>query len=132
MVLETSRGTLQSLPGDGASWEGRALWFARPGRREAANMVRRSRRVRAGGLGPQGSAGLARWEYPGREIWSFGVLELRAWCSGGEGGGPRGQGPGCCRRLTRLPRGAERRGLSRILCTPGWVVREHRLPRRQT
>lgn len=39
MVLETSRGIVQSLPGDGASWEGRALWFVGPRRRETTTMV---------------------------------------------------------------------------------------------
>lgn len=41
-------------------------------------------------------------------------MELRAWCSGGWGVG------GGVSSQTRLSRGAERLGLSRILCTPGW------------
>lgn len=82
MVLETSRGTLQSLPGDGASSEGPALWFVGPGRRETTTMVRRSRRVRAGALGlRRRRALLAGSPRDGRSValasWSCGLGALR-------------------------------------------------------
>ena len=81
MVLETSRGTLQSLPGDGASWEGRALWFVGPDRRETTTMVRQSRRVRAGALGLRGRRALrAGSPRDGRSValasWSYGLGAL--------------------------------------------------------
>lgn len=107
MVLETSRGIVQSLPGDGASWEGRALWFAGPRRRETTTMVRRSHRVCAGALGLRGRLALGAGSLrDGRsELWGLGA---GGWCS-------RGWGAGVLQ--TRLPRGAERLGSSRILAT---------------
>nr|XP_020740930.1 growth arrest-specific protein 8 isoform X2 [Odocoileus virginianus texanus] len=59
MILETSRGTLQSLPGNGAPWEGRALWFASPGRREAATMAPKKKGKKGKGKGTPIVDGLA-------------------------------------------------------------------------
>ncbi|XP_044787128.1 dynein regulatory complex subunit 4 isoform X2 [Bubalus bubalis] len=59
MVLETSRGTLQSLPGDGASWEGRALWFVGPDRRETTTMAPKKKGKKGKGKGTPIVDGLA-------------------------------------------------------------------------
>ena len=88
MVLETSRGILQSLPGDGASWEGRALWFVGPRRRETTTMVRRSLRVRAGALGLRGRLALGAGSPRDGRSGAFGSWScgLGALGGGGRGG----------------------------------------------
>ncbi|XDA82981.1 hypothetical protein R6Z07F_012876 [Ovis aries] len=59
MVLETSRGIVQSLPGDGASWEGRALWFVGPRRRETTTMAPKKKGKKGKGKGTPIVDGLA-------------------------------------------------------------------------
>lgn len=84
-----------------------------------------SGRVRAGYLGLGGRP--CAQEDPGREAWSSGVPELRAWRSRGVLAG-RAQGAADPGSRTPHAPGAERPGLSRILCSQGWVVREHPPP----
>ena len=123
------------MPGDRAAWAVLARWSAGRGRRDSGAMVRRGGGLVGSAPGAWGSGACpARRETPGREAWSSGVPELRAWRSrgvlagraqGAADPGPRTPDPGP--RTPHAP-GAERPGLSRILCSQGWVVREHPPP----
>lgn len=110
MVLEASRGIVQSLPETAHPGKARRFGFVGPHRRETTTMVRRSHRV-APGPRAQGQLALgAGSPRTGRSgalgSWSCGLGALG--------------GVGAWGVLTeQLPRGAERLGLSRNLVHPG-------------